>query len=57
MGHDYLPYQARENDVVTLEQPVLYGTATKLAEMPISWSLEDYRHSSTCGRPIRSRRD
>jgi peptidoglycan-N-acetylglucosamine deacetylase len=42
MGHDYLPYQARENDEVSLEEPVLYGTATKLVEMPISWSLDDY---------------
>jgi|SRR6516225_7343533 peptidoglycan/xylan/chitin deacetylase (PgdA/CDA1 family) len=42
MGHDYLPYQARENDVVSLEQPIIYGADTKLIEMPISWSLDDY---------------
>jgi peptidoglycan-N-acetylglucosamine deacetylase len=42
MGHDYLPYQARENDVVTLEQPIIRGPDSKLVEMPISWSLDDY---------------
>jgi peptidoglycan-N-acetylglucosamine deacetylase len=53
MGHDYLPYQAREYDVVTLEEPIVYGADTKLVEMPISWSLDDfmvfeyYRYEST----------
>ncbi|HXP76300.1 MAG TPA: polysaccharide deacetylase family protein [Stellaceae bacterium] len=28
MGHDYLPYQARQGDVVTLEDPVVYGADT-----------------------------
>jgi peptidoglycan-N-acetylglucosamine deacetylase len=42
MGHDYLPYQARENDVVRLEEATTYGKATRLVEMPISWSLDDY---------------
>jgi peptidoglycan/xylan/chitin deacetylase (PgdA/CDA1 family) len=42
MGHDYLPYQAREGDVVTLEEPIVYGKDTPLVEMPISWSLDDY---------------
>ncbi len=42
MGHDYLPYQAREGDVVTLEAPIAYGKDTALVEMPISWSLDDY---------------
>ncbi len=42
MGHDYLPYQARENDVVTLEEPIVYGPDSKLVEMPISWSLDDF---------------
>jgi peptidoglycan/xylan/chitin deacetylase (PgdA/CDA1 family) len=42
MGDDYLPYQARENDLVSLEEPLRYGTAAKLVEMPISWSLDDY---------------
>jgi peptidoglycan/xylan/chitin deacetylase (PgdA/CDA1 family) len=42
MGHDYLPYQARDGDVVTLEEPIRYGADTALVEMPISWSLDDY---------------
>jgi peptidoglycan/xylan/chitin deacetylase (PgdA/CDA1 family) len=42
MGHDYLPYQARENDTVTLEEPIVYGADTTLVEMPISWSLDDF---------------
>jgi peptidoglycan/xylan/chitin deacetylase (PgdA/CDA1 family) len=42
MGHDYLPYQARHADVVTLEEPIRYGADTALVEMPISWSLDDY---------------
>jgi peptidoglycan-N-acetylglucosamine deacetylase len=42
MGHDYLPYQARDEDVVTLEAPIRHGPDTALVEMPISWSLDDY---------------
>jgi peptidoglycan/xylan/chitin deacetylase (PgdA/CDA1 family) len=42
MGHDYLPYQARENDVVALQEPIRYGPDSELVEMPISWSLDDY---------------
>jgi peptidoglycan-N-acetylglucosamine deacetylase len=42
MGHDYLPYQAREGDVVTLQEPIRHGKDTSLVEMPISWSLDDY---------------
>jgi peptidoglycan-N-acetylglucosamine deacetylase len=42
MGHDYLPYQARDRDVVSLLEPIRYGPDTALVEMPISWSLDDY---------------
>ena len=42
MGHDYLPYQARRNDTVAVEAPTVYGEDTKLVEMPISWSLDDF---------------
>ena len=42
MGHDYLPYQARDGDVAELEAPLVFGPDTKLIEMPISWSLDDY---------------
>ena len=42
MGHDYLPYQARDGDVAELEAPMRFGPDTALVEMPISWSLDDY---------------
>lgn len=42
MGHDYLPYQARRNDTITLEEPIVRGADTELVEMPISWSLDDF---------------
>jgi peptidoglycan/xylan/chitin deacetylase (PgdA/CDA1 family) len=42
MGHDYLPYQARDGDVVTLQEAIRFGPDTALVEMPISWSLDDY---------------
>ena len=42
MGHDYLPYQARDGDVASLQEPIRYGADTSLVEMPISWSLDDY---------------
>ena len=42
MGHDYLPYQARENDIAALEEPIVFGADTRLVEMPISWSLDDF---------------
>lgn len=42
MGHDYLPYQAREYDRAPLKEPVDYGADTALVELPISWSLDDF---------------
>jgi peptidoglycan/xylan/chitin deacetylase (PgdA/CDA1 family) len=44
MGHDYLPYRARQGDVIELEKPAVLGPETKLVEMPISWTLDDYPH-------------
>jgi peptidoglycan/xylan/chitin deacetylase (PgdA/CDA1 family) len=44
MGHDYLPYRARQGDVIELEKPAVLGRETKLVEMPISWTLDDYPH-------------
>ncbi len=42
MGHDYLPYQARDGDVIKLEEPLIHGPDTALVEMPISWTLDDF---------------
>ena len=44
MGHDYLPYHARQGDVIELENPAVLGAPSKLVEMPISWTLDDYPH-------------
>lgn len=44
MGHDHLPYRARQGDVVTQEQPIQFGTPSELWELPISWSLDDFPH-------------
>ncbi len=44
MGDDYLPYRVRRGDVIELEKPAVFGKPTKLIEMPISWSLDDYPH-------------
>ncbi len=44
MGDDYTPYRARRGDVAELEKPFVFGATTRLIEMPISWSLDDYPH-------------
>jgi peptidoglycan/xylan/chitin deacetylase (PgdA/CDA1 family) len=44
MGDDYTPYRVRQGDVITLENPAVFGKPTRLIEMPISWSLDDYPH-------------
>lgn len=44
MGHDYLPYRARQGDVIELESPAVFGPETSLIEMPVSWTLDDYPH-------------
>jgi peptidoglycan-N-acetylglucosamine deacetylase len=44
MANDYTPYRARRGDVIEMEKPAAFGTATRLIEMPVSWSLDDYPH-------------
>jgi peptidoglycan-N-acetylglucosamine deacetylase len=44
MGNDYTPYRVRQGDVITLDQPAKFGPPTRLVEMPISWTLDDYPH-------------
>ena len=44
MGDDYMPYRVRQGDVIELEKPAVFGKTTKLVEMPISWTLDDYPH-------------
>ena len=44
MGDDYTPYLARQGDVITQQEPAVFGAPSRLVEMPISWSLDDYPH-------------
>ena len=44
MGNDYMPYYARQGDVIQLEEPAQRGTVTSLVEMPISWTTDDAPH-------------
>ncbi|MEE2785597.1 MAG: polysaccharide deacetylase [Pseudomonadota bacterium] len=44
MGHDYLPYRARQGDVVEQGRPPQFGEESKLWELPISWSADDFPH-------------
>jgi peptidoglycan/xylan/chitin deacetylase (PgdA/CDA1 family) len=44
MGHDYDCYYARLGDIAELKKPFVRGRETRLVEMPISWSLDDFPH-------------
>jgi peptidoglycan/xylan/chitin deacetylase (PgdA/CDA1 family) len=44
MADDYTPYRVRKGDVISLEQPAVFGAETPLLEMPVSWTLDDYPH-------------
>ena len=44
MGDDFTPYRARTGDVVDIQQPLKFGPRTRLIEMPISWTLDDFPH-------------
>ena len=44
MADDYTPYRVRQGDVIELEKPAVFGKPSRLIEMPISWSLDDYPH-------------
>jgi peptidoglycan/xylan/chitin deacetylase (PgdA/CDA1 family) len=43
MAHDHLPYPARQGDVMEKDR-VVFGRPTRLLEMPVSWSLDDFPH-------------
>jgi peptidoglycan/xylan/chitin deacetylase (PgdA/CDA1 family) len=49
MGHDYSPYRARQDDVIELQKPMVFGAETRLIEMPISWSQDDHPHFEMTG--------
>ena len=44
MGNAPLPYRVRLGDVIELEKPAVFGRETRLIEMPVSWTLDDYPH-------------
>ena len=44
MGQDTLPYQVRQGDRVELLTPMVFGQDTRLVELPIHWSLDDFPH-------------
>ena len=44
MASDHMPYRVRQGDVIELEKPAVFGKTTKLIEMPVSWTLDDYPH-------------
>jgi len=44
MGNDFSPYRVRRGDLITLDQPAVFGKTTKLIEMPVSWTLDDHPH-------------
>ena len=44
MGHDWMPYRVRRGDLIELQKPAQLGAPTRLIEMPISWSTDDYPH-------------
>jgi peptidoglycan/xylan/chitin deacetylase (PgdA/CDA1 family) len=44
MGHDYLPYRARVNDIVEPGRPPNFGTESGIWELPVAWSADDFPH-------------
>ena len=44
MGNDHCPHFVRRGDVIRADAPAVFGEHTKLIEMPISWSLDDFPH-------------
>lgn len=42
MGTDYTPYFARTGDAVPAGGPYVFGAATSLVELPVTWTLDDY---------------
>jgi peptidoglycan/xylan/chitin deacetylase (PgdA/CDA1 family) len=44
MGNDYSPYRVRLGDRIELHKPAVLGKESRLIEMPVSWSLDDYPH-------------
>lgn len=41
---DFEPYFLRQGDRWTVDEPYVFGTPSKLLELPFSWSLDDFPH-------------
>lgn len=44
MGNDHTPYFARRGEQPGVDRPFVFGEETRLVEMPISWTLDNYPH-------------
>lgn len=44
MANDYTPYLIRQGDRPTVDEPFIFGSETRLLELPVSWTLDDYPH-------------
>lgn len=44
MANDFTPYQARTGDEIAVGEPLRPGRATAVAELPVSWALDDFLH-------------
>ncbi len=44
MSNDYSPFFARRGDHLSPDGAMHFGEATRLVELPVSWSLDDYPH-------------
>jgi peptidoglycan/xylan/chitin deacetylase (PgdA/CDA1 family) len=42
MATDYRPYFSRRADHVPPDGPIVWATQTRLVQLPVSWSLDDY---------------
>lgn len=42
MGHDYSPYFCRTGDIIVPDQPMKFGAPSRVVEIPVAWSLDDY---------------
>ena len=39
-----MPYRVRQGDVIDLQKAAQFGQPTRLIELPVSWSTDDYPH-------------
>ena len=42
MGDDFRPYRLRRGDRFGIDEPYVFGTATPLIELPVTWGLDDF---------------